>query len=282
MKLFTVEDRDASFIEVYRASALSHGYKLSLIKPPTIHSLAFNKFVDNYQHFSVNSRMFELACFRRYFEVLNLTSPGDNFIIADSDLIINDAAKNIPSELTDFFGFGLVGSIGQKNKLIEDDISPHFSFWSHALLKSFVEYLIFMYEQKKETLEQIYRNRQILNGNRASVSDMTLLKLFVDQNNIDFLNSNFVFKNSYVDHNFSMCESSNCKFKGNFGFKYFRFNNDYVEFLSEDYQTVRPIILHLQGKAKLVSDDIQKGSYLRATGKLFAITTAKKVRSFLC
>jgi hypothetical protein len=282
MRLYSIEDRQAPFVDAYVRSAGANGFDLRLLRPGAERTSAFAKFVSVYQHHSINPVAFELACFRRYFEVLSLTAPGDRFIIADSDLLINLPASRFPRTLA-AFDHGLVGSIGVSGGRPEQDISPHFSYWTHTLLKQFVDYLLASYETAPGRLETIFRQRRDQGNPRAAISDMTLLHRFIADTGTAFMNSNCVIDKTYVDHNFSMAETSHERFRMAWGFKAFDADGDGdgIVFSTADGEPLRPAVIHLQARAKIAASDLSTGHFLRARGRLAALSAARRMRTWL-
>jgi hypothetical protein len=250
------------------------------MSPGADESLDFAKFRSLYQHLSINPESFELACFRRYFEVLRHTTSGSRFVIADSDLLINDDARNIPSYIKEF-DLGIVGSLGMCKGIVEEDVSPHFSFWSHALLRRFVDYLIATYERDIVRLERTFAMRKAAGNNRAAISDMTLLHMFIQDTGVPFLNSNRVIDGQYVDHNFSMAETENATFRLEVGFKAFRDTPRGIAFLTQEQLLIHPLVIHLQGRAKIMAKNLYGGSHVRARCQLAALTMAKRLRQWI-
>lgn len=277
MRVYSIEDRSAPFIDAYAQSASDGGYDLRLMRPDSNVPTSFSKFHSVYRHFSINPESFELACFRRYFEVLRLTAAGDRFIIADSDLLVTAKASHLPRSLV-AFDHGLVGSIGVNHGIPEEDISPHFSFWTHAHLKRFVDYLISTYEQSPDRLKSTFHRRREAGNPLAAISDMTLLHMFVNDTGTPFMDSNRVIDGGYIDHNFSMAETSNERFRMELGFKAFRVDGGRIQFVTSKGDAVRPAVIHLQARAKIAASDLRAGRFLLARGRLAALSSFRQMR----
>lgn len=280
MRLYSIEDRNASFVATFVQSAANHGFEARIILPNSDVSPAFAKFKQVYRHFSINSERFELACFRRYFEVARLMSENERFIIADSDLLINSAATMIPRMFADQPDV-LIGSIGYKSSNPEQDISPHFSFWNPALVHQFIEYLIHIYESHIDRLVNIYNTRKEAGNKRAAISDMTLLHMFVHEMSVPFINSNRVVDGMLIDHNFSMAESADSIFMKEYGFKLFRRDQGDLMFITTDGQEVRPLVIHLQGRAKIAAKSLADGHDIAARARLGSLSLARLARQWL-
>lgn len=171
--------------------------------------------------------------------------------MADSDLFVQCGPDSIPAALTaDAQGF--VGSIGVTGGVAELDISPHFSFWTRALLDDFCDFLIEQYRTGLERLKAIYAQRCAVT-NRASISDMTLLYLWVQDRGIAFVNSNQLMAGQYIDHNISSADCANASFATSLGRKSLFLSADGVRLRTTGGASVDPLILHLQGRYKLAA-----------------------------
>jgi hypothetical protein len=280
MRLYCIEDRQAPFIDAFVKSSTIFGFSPEVIRPKSNESSAFARFRELYRHLSINPEGFELACFRRYFEVAKMVSEGERFIISDSDLLVNARPADIPSMLMDDAN-ALVGSVGRTDGVTEDDISPHFSFWTPALIRRFVDYLIHIYESQDGRLERIFRERQEAGNKRAAISDMTLLRMFTLDDSIQFVDSNQILDDMVVDHNFCMAECANASFKMSFGFKAFRREQERLYVTSATGQRVQPVVIHLQGRAKIASASLQLGDDRTARVRLAAIAAGRIARNWL-
>lgn len=276
--LFCIEDRVAPFIEAFVSSASEQGFRPCVSTPATAACADFQKFREVYRHYSSNSEAFELACFRRYFEVARLAPSDGRFVIADSDLLVNAPPDEIPEIYLSSFNL-LVGSIGYNAGAPEEDISPHFSFWTRSLLRHFIEFLISAYEHQRDEIKQIYDARLAARGS-AAISDMTLLHMFVSQNSVPFLNSNRVNGTHFIDHNFSMAECENEIFRKEAGFKAFRRKGSHLELLTHQGRRIRPVVIHLQGRAKVAASSLMHRHDVTARLKLAALAAIRQARKF--
>jgi len=278
IKLFCAEDRKADFIEVFKKSAIDNDYDLIFPDISKLHSGKFDKFKDVYSHFSVNPSGFELSCFRRYFLALEwIGKSNDRFVICDSDLYISSNRCELPVEVVESVE-KFCGSVGVLNGVAEKDISPHFSFWNRSLLLDFTSFLICMYEERSDELRKLYKEKGKL-SKRPSISDMTLLYLWVKEHNIPFLNTNKVFNSVYIDHNISMSECLNEEFKSSFGRKKIVLNGGDWQLMNSNASVVRPILLHLQGKYKIASSALESGNKTELMYKSIFINAARIIRS---
>ncbi|MDM7957514.1 hypothetical protein [Blastomonas sp.] len=258
--LYCFENRSAPFVDVFRQTAERNGFKV-VLQAPDANDADFMRFREVYQHLSVNPEGFELACFHRYFAMRSLLSLGERAIMADSDLFIQCAPESIPAELT-ANPDGFVGSIGIADGVSEEDISPHFSFWTRALLDDFCDFMIEQYVGNVERLREIYTHR-CQKTSRASVSDMTLLYLWVQDRKIAFTNSNQLFGARYIDHNVSSTDCANARFETSFGRKKMLLGADGVRLRTIDGKTVEPLALHLQGRYKLAAMPLLTGNRVK-------------------
>lgn len=280
MRLYCVEDRRAPFVDAFVTSAKERGFTPQVITPNPSPPETYIKFMEVYRHLSINPEEFELACFRRYFEVANMIKGDNRFIIADSDLLFNAGPTDIPSIFIDHANT-LVGSIGRANNIVESDISPHFSFWTPALIMRFVDYLIYAYESQLNRLENSFLERQRAGNKRASISDMTLLKMFMEDESVAFIDSNRIEDGTLIDHNFCMAECANATFKMDLGFKSFRRKNNDIHVITTSGESIRPIVIHLQGRAKIAAQPILQGQDYLARLRLGSIAAARQVRQWI-
>lgn len=258
--LYCFENRKATFVDVFRQTAERHGFTV-ILQEPSANDPDFARFRQAYHHLSVNPEGFELACFHRYFAMRALLPVGNRAIMADSDLFVQCAPEDIPAELiADRQGF--VGSIGVNAGVPEEDISPHFSFWTRALLDDFCDFLIEQYRTGLDRLKAIYARRSAVTD-RASISDMTLLYLWVQDRGIAFVNSNQVLAGQYIDHNVSSPDCANAGFETSFGRKRLLLSADGIRMRTKDGASVNPLILHLQGRYKLAAEPLLNRNQLK-------------------
>jgi hypothetical protein len=279
MRLISIETRHAPFIEAYRTSAQDQGFDLVLTKPGAVPSSAFERFKTAYRHYSDNPIDFELNCFRRYFDALEHIQGQEAVIIADTDQLILSSPQTLPEIYFD--GGAVVGSRGTSKQVAEFDISPHFSKWPVNVLRRFTEFLIYVYTEIPEQLAREYEDRRKLGG-RVAVSDMTLFNMFVMTEKIVFHDSNSLRFKTYVDHNLSMSDTGDGFFRMEFGFKAFRRDQlGKIYLVNSTGEMVRPLSLHLQGRAKLAAVAIHRRAMTEARYRLATITTARNIRSVL-
>jgi hypothetical protein len=256
MKMWTYESRTAPFVEVFRRTATKAGYDVSIIAPGA-EPPRYTRFRAAYRHLSVNSEGFELACYRRWFEIAERVAPDDHFVHADSDLIVQTGFAALPAELRD--SGALVASIGATDDVPEQQINAGYSIWTGRRLHDFCDYLIARYEAGTEGLEAL-RDRWIAEGNpRAAISDMVLLYLWVAEAGIPFVNSNRVIDGHYIDHTFFMPGCLGTQFRMALGRKALTFRPDGFWLTTTAGEPVRPVSLHLVGRCKIMAEAIEAG-----------------------
>lgn len=278
MKIVCFEDRRAPFIEAFRLSATQSGYDLAL-GPPPADDAAFTHFRSIYHHLSVNLEPFELACFRRYFAARATVGLDERVIMADSDLIVQTAPGELPPAVLDFGG-GVVGSVGVTGGLAETDISPHFSFWTGRALAAFCDYLIDVYERSFGRLQAIHEARG-RTAKRVAISDMTLLRLWIEDSGTPFLDANRVFDGVHIDHNVSVTECANARFRSTWGRKALKRTRAGLGFETQDGAPVAAAVLHLQGRYKLVAEPLVADRQLRVQQVSAYIAAGRFARSLL-
>lgn len=279
MRLISIESRQAPFIDAYKKTALAYGFDLILAQPRNVPPSAFERFSAVYKHYSDNSIEFELSCFRRYFDALALAEGNSEIIISDTDQIILSPPQSLPSIY--FEPDLIVGSRGKSKGIPEFDISPHFSKWPVKALHRFTDFIIYTYSENSEILEEEYKRRKAIHG-RAAVSDMTLFNMFIMEEKPPFCDSNSLLFSSYVDHNFSMDESSDGTFCKELGFKAFRKDRSgQIVLVTASDRFIRPISIHFQGRAKVAAKAFSEGRMVEARMRLAMITTARRLRALL-
>jgi hypothetical protein len=255
MSMWCCEDRRAPFVRVFERTATSAGYDLRIIRPAK-EPAGFTQLKRHYRHLSPNPERFELACFRRWFEIAAAVLPGERFVQADSDLVVQTPFQRLPAELRD--ADALVASIGVTGDVPEEDINGGFSIWTGRRLREFCDYAVARYERGVDDLADA-RARGIAAGNpRASISDMTLLHRWVREAGVPFVDSNRVIGGQYVDHNLSMVSCQGSRFRAAFGRKALRFARDGVWLSTVEGLPVRPNTLHLVGRYKILAGNVER------------------------
>ena len=279
MKIWCCEDRSAVFVDVFRRSAIASGYDLNLIKPGPVSPPGFDKFCSVYRHLSPNPEWFEVATFRRFFEIAALVRPDDRFVLTDSDLVIQTPFAGLPEEIRDFPG--VVASIGATAGVLERDINSGFSIWTGRQLRDFCDYAIARYEAGVDDFAA-YRAAQIAGGNaRASISEMTVSYHWIEESGTPFLNTNRVIDGCYVDHNFLMSECLGTRFAMTLGRKAVRFTKTGIMLATDAGVPVRPASLHLGGRYKIMARDLEAGSQIGLAARSLFILAGRAGRRVL-
>jgi hypothetical protein len=255
--MWSYESRNAPFVDVFRRTASRAGYDVRIIAPEE-EPLAYGRFKQVYRHMSVNPEGFELASYRRWFEIAARVAPDDIFIFADSDLVVQTGFADLPAELRD--PTAVVASIGATNDVLEQQINAGFSLWTGRRLRDFCDFLIARYETGTDGLAAL-RDQMIAAGNpRACISDMALLYLWINEAGVPFVNSNRVIEGQYIDHVFFMPGCLGTQFRMTFGRKSLTFRDDGFWLKSLDGAPVRPVSLHLGGRYKILAGAIETGN----------------------
>jgi hypothetical protein len=278
-QLVCFETRHAPFVEYFRNSVKMNGLPLLMLSSSEGGLSKFQKFKSVYKHLSCNPRDFELACFQRYFEAEAVVPRGSHCFIVDSDqLVFSRPDERLGFSLDRVHVVGSVG-INPTTGLVEDDISPHFSYWPHSVLAQFTDYLIMYYSEKLGDLYSEYAQRRAATP-FPSVSDMTLLGKFVRDANLPFIDSNSIVNRRYLDHNVSTVRCRNGEFESELGFKRIWHDNGSFFGLVED-SAVQFATLHLQGRAKMVSRLLYERRMLRARFTLGTLGFSKMLRALV-
>ncbi len=254
MLLYCAENRRAPFVAVFQRTAEAHGFNVRVTTPAETPSSAYACFESAYRHLSVNSQHFEIACFRRYFAAQIDLAGERRFVISDSDIFVQAPWSDFPEAVRDSSQF--VASVGQTPTGPEDDVSPHFSVWTPALLNDFIEFILCQYTERIDELEALHACR-VATSARAAISDMTLLQLWRRARNVPMIDSNAVQPDGgYIDHNVSTLLASNARFREHIGRKQLSLRRGRWVYRTVDGDWVRPQILHLQGRYKLAAESM--------------------------
>ena len=283
MKMWSCEDRVAPFVDVFRRSAARADYELNLIEPNEPPK-GFVQLKSHYGNLSPNPERFELASFRRWYEIAARVAPDDRFVLADSDLVVLSRWTDLPDEVRDHVG--LVGSIGATGDVLEDGINGGFSVWTGRLLKGFCEFMTATYESDFCGLQALHAEKVARGNPRASISDMTLLYRWVKEANIAFLNTNRLIRDRegrahYIDHNFFMPEGLGVRFAMSFGRKAVRCHGDAIDLKTCDGDIVIADSLHLGGRYKIMAKDLESGNRIGLLAKSTYIYGGRKAREAL-
>lgn len=283
MLMWACEDRTALFVEVFCRTATQAGYDLKMIKPEG-EPIGFSELKRHYRHLSPNPECFELASFRRWYEIAARVAPSDRFVLADSDLVIGSRFKELPEEIRDFDG--LVGSIGASGDVLEDGINGGFSVWTGRLLHDFCTYMTSTYVDNVDSLSALHAAKIRAGNPRASISDMSLLYRWVRETRVPFLNTNRLFRESddrahYIDHNFFMPEGLGVKFAMTMGRKSVNRTSRTIHLLTRNGEPVIADSLHLGGRYKIMARELETNNQLGLLAKSAYIVGGRSARSLL-
>lgn len=261
MRMLSFDDRSAPFIEVFKRTAAQGGYALEMLGPGAEEPGDFTRLKSAYRHMSPNTAAFELASFRRWFELAPLVAPDERVIHADSDLVIFTPWSEMPGEISE--ARGLVGSIGVTNQRQEEQINAGFSSWTGSLLASFCSFVVTFYETRANELADIYA-RQLHHQPVASISDMTLLYMWMTEQGVPFVNTNRILLSPdgspvYIDHNIVMSEAQGVRFRMSMGRKSMEFHDRRAFFLSEEGRRIGVASAHLTGRNKILAGKVAQG-----------------------
>lgn len=260
MRMISYDDRSLPFIEVFRRSATRAGYAVELIGPSAAVPDGFARLERAYRHLSPNNPHFELSSFRRWFEIAERVDPDERFVHADADLIVCTPWAELPGAITG--ATGLVASIAVNDGIAEKQINAGFSLWTGSMLADFCEFAASFYESRADELARIHAG--LLESNpRASISDMTLMYLWVQERAIPFYNTNSVLRDEqgrlhYVDHNINLTEAINARFKTSYGRKAVWFTPRGINFRTADGEPVIADSVHMAGRMKILSEPFEK------------------------
>ncbi|NQW93523.1 MAG: hypothetical protein HQ446_05750 [Polaromonas sp.] len=284
MKMWSCEDRSAPFVDVFKRTAEAHRYDLRLIAPTEPAPAAFQKLKGHYRHLSPNPERFELASFRRWFEIAQRVEPTDRFVLADSDLVIALPFSRLPTEIQDFDG--LVGSIGATNDILEDGINGGFSVWTGRFLHDFCSYMVAYYENSSDRLATLHAEKISAGNARASISDMTLLYSWVKDSGIPFFNTNRLLRGKngatvHIDHNFFMPEALHARFEMTLGRKTVSWRDGWLKLRTKDGEIIQAASLHLGGRYKIMADDLERKNQIGLMSKSAYILAGRTARRAL-
>jgi len=274
-RVWSVEDRGAPFVDVFKRSARRAGYEVCVITPKE-EPPGFTLLRRHYRHLSPNPARFELASFRRWFEIAAVVPPDERVLVADSDIVVQGGFLELPEELRDTAS--MVGSIGATDDVLEKGVSGGFSLWSGLQLRQFCDYVVSRYESGADRLAELYEWTRKAGRSSPGVSDMTLLHDWVRDAGVPFVNSNRIIDGTYIDHNFSMPGCLGARFRTVIGLKALRFTHDGFWLLTREGNPVRPICLHLVGRCKILARDIEGGNQARLAMKSLYILGGRMFR----
>lgn len=261
MRMLSFDDRTADFIEVFKRSAARTGYALELHGPGQQEPASYTRFKQVYRHLSPNNPSFELASFRRWFELSQHVRRDERVVHADSDLVLFTPWLDMPEEIRS--ADGIVGSVGVNSGIPERQINVGYSSWTGALLTSFCDYVIASYESRADDLAAIYAEQANYQP-YAAISDMALVHLWVAETGVDLVETNRLMTSSkgraiYIDHNITTAEAQGVRFRQFMGRKAMTFREQNAFFMTVQGEPIAAASIHLAGRNKMLARPIERG-----------------------
>jgi|GEM_PF-1513691 len=280
-KIFIYETRPLAYLDMYVGKLRQLKFDPVILSDENIRgNKMFETFVSVYEHLSVNSLNFELACFARYFIIADALSDNNSFILSDSDIYVtNKLVEFKEASFKDVF----VGSEGFNVNGSEMQISPHFSIWNKDLILSFIDFLTKAYKRNAvDRFLKKYYDRQTKNLGRTAISDMTMLYLWVKDRHIPYINSNSISCGLGIDHNISSLYASDGVFNSWLNRKRMEvLPSGEVNFLVRPYEERQVTCIHFQGGYKRILLDFYKGNFVRFNLFSYYINNGRKISILL-
>ncbi len=215
----------------------------------------FEGFRSVYRHLSSNSEQFEIACFRRYFDIFTVAEKLglSSFWMADSDLLlISNLEMATQQILRGGWRVSLSEQIQRSDAALKSS-SPHLSLWTIGSLRDFIEFVDHTYRCEISALMHMYDKYQQECCGSGGVCDMTLLHLWavnrVDvHNNARLINLEL----GVFDHNINVSKNYDDSYKmdGLVGIKHVVAVGSRYGCLAK-LGPVPFVCFHFQGRAKL-------------------------------
>lgn len=251
-----------AWMEVFAESARRSELELiQIINESGTRSEKCKAFASTYRHLSPNPLAFELACFERYFAISDYASEKgySSFFMSDTDILFNDSVSDELSHLTE--GVDVMLSRPRRDykgasELIE--YSPHFSFWTKEAIDDFIDFVVKTYrtDEGKNLIDQTYRSNRVI-APYSGVSDMTLCHLWLNANKPRLRNSVLVDERYTIDHNIAMSDhAARNQFKKRNGIKSLDVDGGKLYFQSNNDKLSYPLVMHFQGKYKIIMRDV--------------------------
>jgi hypothetical protein len=267
------------WMDVFAASAVKGGVELvQIVNDTGARSEKCKSFVHNYRHLSPNPLAFELACFERYFAISDYASEKgwSSFFMSDADIVFNDRISDGLSRITE----GIDVMLSRPHRDGHSDLieySPHFSFWTKESIDDFIEFLLKTYssDEGKELIERTYQSNKVI-APYAGVSDMTLCHLWMNAQRPRFRNSVSVEEGITVDHNIAMGDHNVMnQFKKRNGIKSLDVVGGKLVFQDKSTGYSYPLVIHFQGKYKMMMKDVLNRKLTRAYSKAAFVSGAR-------
>ncbi|SHN18228.1 hypothetical protein [Mucilaginibacter sp. OK098] len=265
--IFVFETREVNYLKPYLDKAKSLGFNVTVTDNSYLeNNKLFKEFIDVYKHYSVNPPEFEIACFARYFAIASILKNDDPFLLTDTDVYVTKAFRDLQGH--NFKGT-FVGSEGFYEKGSEGQISPHCTIWNRDLLIDFIDFILNTYKKNHENdfLENYYQSQKEKHA-YTSVSDMNLIYLWIQANNVPYVNSNSTKFEFGIDHNLSSLLCADDEFEAFAGRKFLKVRNDKITCFLKSGKEQNMALLHFQGAYK----PILQRFYLKRYAKFIHFT----------
>jgi hypothetical protein len=282
--IITYSTRDFPWIEVFSESVRRSGLRLVQIDNSAVQSSARNqKFKASYRHLSRNPLAFELACFDRYFAILDYASKNkiSSFFMCDTDVLLNGKVGEDLIHLTE--GLDVMLSRPQRGYPGYSEIleySPHFSFWTTESIDDFIDFFVDAYctEEGAVLIDQAYRSNAAHSA--AGLSDMTLCHLWLNARRPKFRNSALLDGDLVIDHNMALSDHAfPNQFKKRSGIKSLVLADGGLHFQENNGKLFYPLIMHFQGKYKMIMKDVLNRSLTASYAKAAIVSGLRRVRT---
>ena len=213
----------------------------------------YERFKTLYKHMSTNRTEFELGCFKRYYLLQAFINKMhfDTCFMMDSDVCVY-------ADLTHMN----LGRYDVACGVVDDEIpniwcaSPHSSFWTKDALNRFLEFMEATYEKHDSGLYDIWEYHQ-KNGIFGGVSDMVLLRLYINDEQRQWKNLAIADKGEVFDDNVNC----SCNYIGqeyrmrkllfHRQIKKVIFDKGRAYLLNMQNERVLTPVIHAQGEAKM-------------------------------
>lgn len=221
-------------------------------------SILQKQFSSLYCHLSTNDEEFEIACFLRWFQILEYMRQNkfECIIHIDSDNLIYE---NLMNTIEKNIGLHDAGYNIAKQEY-EDMVwaaSPHISFWKYNKLQEFCLFIINQYKNGRNELMKKW-NRVKIRKLPGGISDMTLLYIYYLKNKDSIANlliptddQFYIDQNINIAQNFNELEFRLREIRKGISLKDVRIRNGIPFCFNENKKSeIEFVSLHFQGFAK--------------------------------
>lgn|SRR3989338_4958031 len=210
-----------------------------------------------YKHYSTNSHQFELFCIQRWFILSEFMEKEreKSIFVCDSDLMIY---CNISEQNKRFKDYTASCCYPDHQDNYRWSASAHNSFWTADAINSFCSFIFEIYTTDKMKILEEKWNYHILNKIPGGICDMTLLYLFVKENEDKIYNLLKVMDYSVYDDNINCSENylrNEYQIKDSKKEIIWKDNHPYCYNINLNAE-IKFLTLHFQGGAK---QDIHRG-----------------------